>query len=90
MSYRIEYTRKKAVRRPAQWSTSMKLSLISGIAAGLLLGIFVFFPNAVASLRQAILPRGEAVTTLIEDIQTGTDLSQAVTVFWEGLIHGAD
>ncbi len=88
MSYRIEYTVDRAIKRPAKWPGSLKFSLISGISAGLILGFLVFFPKQVAAVRQAILPDPETVAAFLEDIESGTRFSDAVTVFCEALLHG--
>ncbi len=87
MSYRIEYTTDRAIKRPAKWSALMKFSLASGIVAGSVLGLLAFFPEQIQALRQMMLPGKEAVTSLITDLESGMDFTQAVTVFCQELLH---
>ncbi len=89
MGYRIEYRQGHSVRKRETWTATMKLSLIGGIVVGSSLGILIFFPGQVEALRQLLLPCRDGFTIFLENLQAGTDFTEAVANFCQELLQGA-
>ncbi len=87
MGYRIEYTLQGAVHKAEKWTFPMKLSMWLGIAAGVALGLWVFFPQQILQIRELIVPGKEAFQSFIAQLESGTQFADAVTTFCREWLH---
>ena len=95
MGYRIEYDNRVGKyeihsTRPQAFPWLLLLSLLM-----FALMTFCFWEEGAAVLSEALIPGDEEITqrawsSLTDDLKSGAELREAVTVFCREVIHGAD
>ena len=94
MNYRIEYDGGRVKKRTIRVTKAKKLSIII-VSAAVLVSGFLLWPRGRRMIRDAILPGDAAVTDhalqgLVENLQSGQPMSDAVEVFCKEIIHGVE
>ncbi len=86
MGYKIEYTtqivKKNLKNTPAipQWILTFGFFVLFLICSHL------FWPGALATLRELAMSRDEAVSVFLSELRSGTSFTEAVEVFCQQLI----
>ncbi len=86
MGYKIEYAtqivKKPLKNTPAvpQWTLTLCFFILFLICSHL------FWPEALATLRDLLVPRGEAVSVFLSELRNGTDFTEAVEAFCQQLV----
>ncbi len=81
MGYIIEY-KQEICRKPLKKQTNSRLwAMTGGFFCLFLLICHLYWPEGLSAVRELLLPEGNAVSTLVSDLQNGSGFAEAVESF---------